>query len=208
MTTRQIVIGVVTGIALSSQQRPRRTRGRGTALCRPARRSRSRASTARSTRSPGAAARSVCVRRSAPPQQYRRSAHGRARARRRRHDLRRLSRSARTAAERVRAGDGGRMSVQNNDVSVEWEVQVPRGVHLTARTVNGAISRRGACQQRVATTVNGAVEAGHVRRRPRVDRQRPHRRRSSAAATGTTISSSRPPTGASSSTVPATSMRT
>ena len=36
-------------------------------------------------------------------------------------------------------GEGGRNSVQNNDVSVEWEVQVPRGVNLTARTINGGI---------------------------------------------------------------------
>jgi hypothetical protein len=55
-------------------------------------------------------------------------------------------------------GSGGRMSVQNNDVSVEWEVQVPRGVHLTARSVNGAISARGLASNVTATTVNGAVD--------------------------------------------------
>src|SRR5690606_31218321 len=55
------------------------------------------------------------------------------------------------------AGDGGRNSVQNNDVSVEWEVQVPRGVNLTARTVNGSIDATGLSGTTLARTVNGAV---------------------------------------------------
>jgi hypothetical protein len=56
------------------------------------------------------------------------------------------------------AGSGGRMNVQNNDVSVEWEVQVPRGVHLAARTVNGAVEATGLAGNVIATTVNGSVQ--------------------------------------------------
>ena len=56
------------------------------------------------------------------------------------------------------AGSGGRNSVQNNDVSVEWEIQVPRGVNLTARTVNGGIEARGLTGRTVARTVNGRID--------------------------------------------------
>jgi DUF4097 and DUF4098 domain-containing protein YvlB len=55
------------------------------------------------------------------------------------------------------AGEGGRNSVQNNDVSVEWEIQVPRGVNLTARTVNGSIEATGLSGTTLARTVNGGV---------------------------------------------------
>ncbi|HSK19401.1 MAG TPA: hypothetical protein VK912_09675 [Longimicrobiales bacterium] len=55
-------------------------------------------------------------------------------------------------------GAGGRNSVQNNDVSVEWEVQVPRGVNLTARTVNGGIEATGLTGTTIAHTVNGGIE--------------------------------------------------
>jgi hypothetical protein len=61
-------------------------------------------------------------------------------------------------ANECTAGSGGRMNVQNNDVSVHWEVQVPRGVHLTARTVNGAIQATGLASNVTATTVNGGVQ--------------------------------------------------
>lgn len=54
-------------------------------------------------------------------------------------------------------GDGGRMSVQNNDVSVEWIVQVPRGVHLRASTVNGGVEATGLTGDTHAATVNGDV---------------------------------------------------
>ncbi|HEX6133978.1 MAG TPA: DUF4097 family beta strand repeat-containing protein [Longimicrobiales bacterium] len=54
-------------------------------------------------------------------------------------------------------GEGGRNSVQNNDVSVQWEVQVPRGVNFTARTVNGGIEATGLAGTTVAETVNGGV---------------------------------------------------
>lgn len=56
------------------------------------------------------------------------------------------------------AGSGGRNSVHNNDVTVEWEVQVPRGVNLTANTVNGGIEATGLSGYTVARTVNGTVE--------------------------------------------------
>lgn len=54
-------------------------------------------------------------------------------------------------------GEGGRNSVQNNDVSVEWQVEVPRGVKLIARTVNGAIEATGLSSYVEAHTVNGSV---------------------------------------------------
>jgi hypothetical protein len=56
------------------------------------------------------------------------------------------------------AGEGGRNSVQNNDVSVEWEVEVPRGVNFTARTVNGGIEATGMTDRTIARTVNGRIE--------------------------------------------------
>lgn len=56
------------------------------------------------------------------------------------------------------AGTGGRNSVQNNDVSVEWEVQVPRGVNFTARTVNGGIDATGMTGRTIARTVNGGIK--------------------------------------------------
>ena len=52
---------------------------------------------------------------------------------------------------------GGRNSVQNNDVSVEWEVEVPRGVNLTARTVNGGIDATGLSGSTIANTINGSI---------------------------------------------------
>jgi hypothetical protein len=55
-------------------------------------------------------------------------------------------------------GTGGRNSVQNNDVSVEWEVQVPRGVHFTGRTVNGGVEATGLSGMTIARTVNGRIE--------------------------------------------------
>ncbi|HVO13126.1 MAG TPA: DUF4097 family beta strand repeat-containing protein [Vicinamibacteria bacterium] len=54
-------------------------------------------------------------------------------------------------------GDGGHMSTQDNDVSVDFQVQVPEGVRLAAHTVNGAISATGVRADVRANTVNGAV---------------------------------------------------
>jgi hypothetical protein len=59
-------------------------------------------------------------------------------------------------------GEGGRMKVEKNDVSVRFEVAVPAGVHFIGRTVNGGISARGIKARAEAHTVNGGidVEAG------------------------------------------------
>jgi hypothetical protein len=56
------------------------------------------------------------------------------------------------------AGEGGRMNVKNNDVNVEFSVRAPRGVHLVARTVNGAVDAAGLDGNVEATTVNGSVK--------------------------------------------------
>jgi hypothetical protein len=56
------------------------------------------------------------------------------------------------------AGEGGRNNVQNNDVTVEWEVRVPRGVNLVARTVNGGIEATRLSGNVVARTINGGIE--------------------------------------------------
>lgn len=54
-------------------------------------------------------------------------------------------------------GEGGRMSVRNNDVSVEFQVKVPAGVTLRARTVNGAVEATGLTADADVETVNGSV---------------------------------------------------
>lgn len=55
-------------------------------------------------------------------------------------------------------GDGGRNEVRDNDVSVAFTVEVPAGVHLGARTVNGDVRAEGLRGDVDATTVNGGVE--------------------------------------------------
>jgi len=65
-----------------------------------------------------------------------------------------------------RPGEGGRMSNHDNDVNVEFEVQVPAGVRFVGRTVNGGIKARGIRADAEAHTVNGGVEveaAGNAR---------------------------------------------
>jgi hypothetical protein len=57
-----------------------------------------------------------------------------------------------------RPGPGGRMKVDRNDVSVEFEVRVPAGVHFVGRTVNGGISAEGIQGRAEAHTVNGGIE--------------------------------------------------
>ncbi len=54
-------------------------------------------------------------------------------------------------------GDDYEMSVSNNDVQVHFTVEVPAGVELEARTVNGGIEARGIAAEVEARTVNGAV---------------------------------------------------
>ena len=55
-------------------------------------------------------------------------------------------------------GDGGHMSTHNNDVQVEFRVQVPAGVRFTGRTVNGDIRASGLKANAEAYTVNGSVK--------------------------------------------------
>lgn len=54
--------------------------------------------------------------------------------------------------------DGGRLSSEDNDVSVAFTVQVPEGVRLVASTVNGEIEAGGLGADVRATTVNGDVK--------------------------------------------------
>lgn len=54
-------------------------------------------------------------------------------------------------------GGGGRNEVRDNDVSVSFRVEVPAGIHLGARTVNGDIEAEGLGGDVDATTVNGGV---------------------------------------------------
>jgi hypothetical protein len=54
-------------------------------------------------------------------------------------------------------GDGGRMNVQNNDVSVRFTVRVPAGVTLIGKTVNGQIDAMRLNGDVVLTTVNGSI---------------------------------------------------
>lgn len=57
-----------------------------------------------------------------------------------------------------RPGEGGRMSVRNNDVKVEFTVRVPAGTRFVARTVNGGIEANDLAGDVEAHTVNGSVE--------------------------------------------------
>lgn len=54
-------------------------------------------------------------------------------------------------------GEGGRMSSENNDVSVSFTVRVPAGVGFVGRSVNGAIEASGISGDVEAYTVNGGV---------------------------------------------------
>jgi len=55
-------------------------------------------------------------------------------------------------------GDEYRGNVRNNDVSVEFRIEVPRGVRLDARTVNGEIEATELTADVDARTVNGDIE--------------------------------------------------
>jgi DUF4097 and DUF4098 domain-containing protein YvlB len=56
-----------------------------------------------------------------------------------------------------RPGSGGRMNVQNNDVNVDFEVRLPRGLNLFAKTVNGSVEVRDIGGDVRAHTVNGKI---------------------------------------------------
>ena len=55
-------------------------------------------------------------------------------------------------------GEGGRMNVQNNDVTVRFTVKVPAGVRLIGRTVNGDLEAKHLNGPVVLSTVNGSVD--------------------------------------------------
>jgi hypothetical protein len=55
-------------------------------------------------------------------------------------------------------GSGGRMSVDRNDVVVDFEIRVPAGTHLVARTVNGGVTALDLGGDVLANTVNGGIE--------------------------------------------------
>ena len=64
------------------------------------------------------------------------------------------------------AGDEGSMSTDNNDVSVNFTVQVPAGVKFAGHTVNGSVSTERLGSDAEVSTVNGdvrVVAAGVVR---------------------------------------------
>ena len=54
-------------------------------------------------------------------------------------------------------GDHWHSSTENNDVTVDFEVQVPAGVEFNGRTVNGEMSAEGLRADVHAGTVNGSV---------------------------------------------------
>jgi hypothetical protein len=54
-------------------------------------------------------------------------------------------------------GQGGRMSVRNNDVKVDIEVRVPPGVNFNGRTVNGEIGVNSLASNVALSTVNGDI---------------------------------------------------
>ncbi len=62
------------------------------------------------------------------------------------------------APNECKPGAGGRMSVRDNDVNVEFRVKVPAGVRFVGRTVNGGIEASGITADAEAHTVNGGVE--------------------------------------------------
>ena len=66
--------------------------------------------------------------------------------------------SERGRENRCGPGDEYRNSVRNNDVSVEFRVEIPRGVRLDARTVNGEIEATELTADVDARTVNGDIE--------------------------------------------------
>jgi DUF4097 and DUF4098 domain-containing protein YvlB len=64
------------------------------------------------------------------------------------------------------AGDEGHMSTKENDVSVNFTVQVPAGVKFDGSTVNGSVSTERLGSDATVSTVNGNVKvvaAGVVR---------------------------------------------
>ena len=59
---------------------------------------------------------------------------------------------------RCAPGEGGNMSVQNNDVQVDFTVRVPAGVRFTGKTVNGGVEANNIAADVEAYTVNGGIQ--------------------------------------------------
>jgi DUF4097 and DUF4098 domain-containing protein YvlB len=55
-------------------------------------------------------------------------------------------------------GNGGRMNVRDNDVTVDFTVRIPAGVRFSGRTVNGDVTAEGLSAPVSVRTVNGDVE--------------------------------------------------
>lgn len=66
--------------------------------------------------------------------------------------------SAGERENRCGPGDEYRSNVRNNDVTVEFRIEVPRGVRLDVQTVNGEIEATGLGADVDARTVNGDIE--------------------------------------------------
>ncbi len=64
---------------------------------------------------------------------------------------------------RCEPGEGGHMNNHNNDVVVDFEVLVPAGVGLVARTVNGSVEAESLAGPIEAHTVNGHVDVSTSR---------------------------------------------
>src|SRR6185369_446775 len=62
-----------------------------------------------------------------------------------------------SAPNECRPGGRGRNNTKDNDTSVEFTVQVPAGVKLVARTVNGSIDANGLMSDADAATVTGSI---------------------------------------------------
>jgi DUF4097 and DUF4098 domain-containing protein YvlB len=58
------------------------------------------------------------------------------------------------------SGEERRMTVHDNDVTVDFTVKVPAGVRFVARTVNGSVTARSLQGDVDGRTVNGRVEIG------------------------------------------------
>ena len=54
-------------------------------------------------------------------------------------------------------GDGGRMNVQDNDVTVRFTVHVPAGVQFVGKTVNGQVEATRLNGDLALSTVNGSI---------------------------------------------------
>src|SRR5262249_61150512 len=57
----------------------------------------------------------------------------------------------------TRRPGGGQNNARDNDPPVDFMAQVPAGIGLAARTVNGSIEAQGLQSDTEATTVNGSV---------------------------------------------------